>query len=75
MREQEHIHRRGHREHAGRGDYGKTGIDGNHRAQREHMLKVGHHKVGVVKANGEPRVGEDRSRLDLPTAKRMRMQA
>ena len=22
-------------------------------------MQVGHHKVGVVKANGEPRVGED----------------
>ena len=37
----------------------EPGIDGDHRAHREHIMKVGHDKVGVVKANGEARVGED----------------
>ena len=37
----------------------EPGIDGNHRAHGEHVMKVGHNKVGVVKSNGEARVGED----------------
>ena len=43
----------------------EPGIDGNHRAHGEHIMKVGHDKVGVVKANGEARVGEDHPRCEM----------
>ena len=35
----------------------EPGIDGNHRAHREHIMKVGNDKVGVVKAHAEARRG------------------